>query len=336
MEGMTSPAPRSRPRPRPGRLPSFSGQAARRPYRHRRRAVARRGLRRLFRHRTDQPLPPAPAVLGGGRAARPAGLGLPAQPGPARRDRARGARVAVGQAVDGVPGPVRLAAGARGAARAGAAVGRRAGGVGGPGGVQRTAQHRRVVPVALRVHPDALRAGLGRGRLDPAPHRRQGPRHHGALGPPLTRDARPPGAGRPGPARAAPRRRRRRRCRHAHHRRAGLHPARTAGPARAQAPRRRADGTAGEQDGRGRRDHRRGTGGLAAGGDRPGSVPPDARSATDTAPGVRPAAPRLCGGLERGRPVERGADQGPARQGRLPHPAPGCASPRWRRPAPTG
>lgn len=198
--------PQARPRARPQALPGartvalrpvrapparVHRAAARRENGDGRRPVARCGLRRLLRDRSRQPLPPASARLARRRPARPAGVGLLAHPGPAHRHRPRRDRAAPGQTLDGLPPVVRPAPCAVRAARPGATVRRGPGGRGRLRTADRAAQHRRVVPVAVLVHPGALRRRLGRDRVDPAARRRQDPRDHGPLEQALDGHARP-------------------------------------------------------------------------------------------------------------------------------------------------
>ena len=131
--------------------------------------------RNLLPHRDAEPLPVQPLVLAA-RAGQP-GLGLPHHPGPPRRHRHCDDPAHLREAVVGVSEPVPVAADQvrQECARARQ---RRHPGVGDAGAtVHRFLQRPELVPVQVGLRRRPPLPGLRRGRLGPAAHGGQAPRH---------------------------------------------------------------------------------------------------------------------------------------------------------------
>ncbi|CAA9292755.1 MAG: Putative transmembrane protein, partial [uncultured Corynebacteriales bacterium] len=267
------------------------------------RPLARDRVRDLLRHRPDQPLHPATAVLAD--RAQPAGLGLPGQPGRPRRHRARLRAAAAGQAVVGRAAAVGLAPGALGAARHRAAVDPGAGRLGRLRAGQRPVERRAVVSVAVLLPAYALLRRLGGDRVDRPARRGQGTGHRDRLGLPAVAGA----------AHVPVRGRGRGRHRHRGHRGTDAAAAELAGPAGAAPPGGGPAGTAGQSD-RGGGEDRPGRAGLPAHGGRTPALRAEPRGTAGIAPARRRASYRLRGGVERDRAVARGAAARPAGAGR--------------------
>ena len=270
------------------------------------RDLARRLLRPGVRHRPDQPLRPGVATL----VPVPGSpdVGLPGHPGSPRHLGHGGDPAAAGEAVDGVPeaaDPSAPRAPAAGPARPGARLDRGAGGGRhlparlGPG------QLFPVVPVGLRLHPDALRDGVGGRRCARRTRRGEAAdRTYGACGRRGLRRTRPADHGKGGrsadPARTTANHvggHRRGRARHSRRDGAGAAPrVRVRGPVRGWST-----GRAGQPVCQGCRRRR----GRTESGLPPHRGVRRARGTADSRrPGVTPAddgrpADRLCRGLER-------------------------------------